>query len=66
MRIGYVRVSTIEQHEDRQIIELKEKAKYLSPVERFISYTSRLKIFTTCIAIKKQIKSMKNMMKLHG
>ncbi|WP_303842399.1 recombinase family protein [Selenomonas ruminantium] len=27
MRIGYVRVSTIEQHEDRQIIELKEKAK---------------------------------------
>ena len=66
MRIGYVRVSTIEQHEDRQIIELKEKGKYLSPVERFISYTSRLKIFTTCIAIKKQIKSMKNMMKLHG
>lgn len=27
MRIGYVRVSTIEQHEDRQIIEFKEKAK---------------------------------------
>ena len=26
MRIGYARVSTIEQHEDRQIIELQEKA----------------------------------------
>lgn len=27
MRIGYVRVSTLEQHEERQIVELKEKAK---------------------------------------
>lgn len=27
MKIGYVRVSTVEQHEERQIIELKEKAK---------------------------------------
>ncbi len=27
MRIGYVRVSTLEQHEGRQIVELKEKAK---------------------------------------
>ena len=26
MKIGYVRVSTVEQHEERQIIELKEKA----------------------------------------
>ena len=26
MRIGYVRVSTVEQHEERQIIELQEKA----------------------------------------
>ena len=26
MNIGYVRVSTLEQHEDRQIIELKERA----------------------------------------
>ena len=26
MRIGYARVSTVEQHEERQIIELKEKA----------------------------------------
>ena len=26
MRIGYARVSTVEQHEERQMIELKEKA----------------------------------------
>lgn len=26
MKIGYVRVSTLEQHEERQIVELKEKA----------------------------------------
>ena len=27
MRIGYVSVSTLEQHEEQQIVELKEKAK---------------------------------------
>ena len=26
MRIGYARVSTIEQHEERQLVELQEKA----------------------------------------
>ena len=31
MRVGYVRVSTVEQSEERQIIELREKAS----VEKF-------------------------------
>ena len=31
MRIGYVRVSTIEQNEERQIVELRDKAN----VEKF-------------------------------
>ena len=31
MKVGYVRVSTIEQNEERQIVELKEKAE----VEKF-------------------------------
>ena len=34
MRVGYVRVSTVEQSEERQIIELKEKAG----VEKFLGY----------------------------
>ena len=32
MRVGYVRVSTVEQNEERQIIELREKAG----VEKFL------------------------------
>ena len=31
MRVGYVRVSTVEQNEERQIVELREKAN----VEKF-------------------------------
>ena len=42
MRIGYARVSTIEQHEERQLVELQEKAD----VER----TFRLDI-TGCLTL---------------
>ena len=31
MRVGYVRVSTIEQNEERQIVELRDKAN----IEKF-------------------------------
>ena len=31
MRVGYVRVSSVEQNEERQIVELKQKAD----VEKF-------------------------------
>ena len=39
MRVGYVRVSTIEQNEERQIVELRDKAN----VEKF--FVGRGKIF---------------------
>ena len=40
MLVGYVRVSTVEQSEERQIVELREKAG----VEKFLSIKSLLNL----------------------
>ena len=37
MRVGYVRVSSVEQNEERQIIELKQKAAELYQESDLIS-----------------------------